>query len=256
MRHLSIKEIKVQAQRGLDEKELTQLEQDPRAGVQNLAQQLRRQIQKVADEQQRLIQTTRFERELWKKGIQYIAGVDEVGAGPLAGPVVAAAVILPAELKIPQVDDSKKLSAKTRERLDKEIRSAAIAISIAECSPEEIDRLNILQATKEAMRRAVMGLSTAADIVLVDARQIPGLRVAQKAIIGGDRISHTIAAASIIAKVYRDSLMEKIGEKYPEYGFAGHKGYGTAEHLRALEAHGPTPWHRFSFAPVREAFRS
>jgi len=182
-----------------------------------------------------------------------LAGVDEAGRGPLAGPVVAAAVILDPAQAIKGLGDSKVLSAKTRERLFDVIRDKALCCSIAEASVEEIDRCNILQATMLAMRRAVQGLRLKPAKVLVDGNRLPVLRVPAEAVVKGDAKVPAISAASILAKVHRDRLCLQMHERHPQYGFAAHKGYGTAEHLAALREHGPCDWHRRSFAPVREA---
>jgi len=182
-----------------------------------------------------------------------IAGVDEAGRGPLAGPVVAAAVILDPALPIKGLRDSKVLSETTRERLFDAIRDKALCCCIAEASVDEIDRINILQATMLAMRRAVEGLRLKPAKVLVDGNRLPVLRVPAEAIVKGDAKVPAISAASILAKVHRDRLCLQMHERHPQYGFAGHKGYGTAEHLAALREHGPCDWHRRSFAPVREA---
>jgi ribonuclease HII len=181
-----------------------------------------------------------------------IAGVDEAGRGPLAGPVVAAAVILDDLNPIAGLADSKKLTALRRERLYDEIRAKALCCSIAEASVEEIDQLNILQATMLAMRRAVEGLRLKPNKVLIDGNRLPVLDVLAEAIVKGDSKVPAISAASILAKVHRDRLCDEWHAQYPMYGFDGHKGYGTATHLAALRAHGPSPWHRRSFAPVRE----
>lgn len=184
--------------------------------------------------------------------IGLIAGVDEAGRGPLAGPVVAAAVILDELAPIKGLNDSKKLSPATRERLFDEIRAKALCCAIAEASVEEIDTLNILQATMLAMRRAVEGLRLKPGKVLVDGNRLPVLRVAAEAIVQGDAKVQAISAASILAKVYRDRLCLALHEQHPEYGFDGHKGYSTPEHLAALRVHGACAHHRRSFAPVRE----
>jgi ribonuclease HII len=181
-----------------------------------------------------------------------IAGVDEAGRGPLAGPVVAAAVILDELHPIKGLNDSKKLSAATRERLFDEIRAKALCCAIAEASVEEIDTLNILQATMLAMRRAVEGLRLKPAKVLVDGNRLPVLKIPAEAIIQGDATVQAISAASILAKVYRDRLCQVLHEQHPQYGFDGHKGYPTPEHLAALRAHGACAFHRRSFAPVRE----
>lgn len=181
-----------------------------------------------------------------------VAGVDEAGRGPLAGPVVAAAVILDDLHPIAGLTDSKKLSAARRERLFDEIRAKALCFCIAEASVEEIDRLNILQATLLAMRRAVMGLRLKPVMVLVDGNRLPLLDVPAEAIVKGDARVLSISAASILAKVHRDRWCLQLHDRYPQYGFAGHKGYGTAAHLAALRAHGACPEHRRSFAPVAQ----
>ena len=181
-----------------------------------------------------------------------VAGVDEAGRGPLAGPVVAAAVILDDLKPIKGLNDSKKLTAKQRDKLFDEIRAKALCCSIAQASVEEIDELNILQATLLAMRRAVEGLRLKPAKVLVDGNRLPVLDVLAEAIVGGDALVQSISAASILAKVTRDRWCAELDVQYPQYGFAGHKGYGTAEHLAALRAHGACPQHRKTFRPVTE----
>lgn len=180
-----------------------------------------------------------------------IAGVDEVGRGPLAGPVVAAAVILPDNHSIAGLDDSKKLTAKKRARFELEIVECA-RFSVAQCSEAEIDEINILQATMLAMTRAVEGLDAVPDHILVDGNRLPKWGYSAEAVIGGDALHPCISAASIIAKEFRDRLMIAAAEQYPEYGWERNKGYGTAEHLAALRQYGPTPLHRRSFAPVSQ----
>ena len=182
-----------------------------------------------------------------------MAGVDEVGRGPLAGPVVAAAVILDDRRTIRGLNDSKLLQPEERERLDLEIRRRAVCCSVAEASVEEIDRFNILRAALLAMRRAVEGLREQPCIVLVDGNQRPELSMPVRTVVGGDAKVRAISAASIIAKVYRDRLLRTLHDEHPQYGFDGHKGYSTPEHLAALREHGACPHHRRSFAPVREA---
>ncbi len=179
-----------------------------------------------------------------------VAGVDEAGRGPLAGPVVAAAVILDDLHPIAGLADSKKLTAARREALFDEIRAKALCCSIAEASVEEIDRLNILQATLLAMRRAVLGLRLKPKMVLVDGNRLPSLDMPAEAIVKGDALVPAISAASILAKVHRDRWCVQVDEQYPQYGFAGHKGYGTAVHMAALREHGACIHHRRSFAPV------
>ncbi len=182
-----------------------------------------------------------------------MAGVDEAGRGPLAGPVVAAAVILDELNPIQGLADSKVLTPQRREALYDEIRAKALCCAVAEASVEEIDRLNILQATLLAMRRAVQGLRLKPVRVLVDGNQLPVLDVLAEAVVKGDALVPSISAASILAKVHRDRWCAEIHAHYPQYGFAGHKGYGTREHMEALRLHGACPLHRQSFAPVREA---
>ena len=185
-------------------------------------------------------------------GVGLMAGVDEAGRGPLAGPVVAAAVILDELNPIKGLNDSKALTARARERLFDEIRGKALCCSIGQASVEEIDRLNILQATLLAMRRAVDGLRLKPHMVLVDGNRLPSLHVPAQAIVKGDAKVKAISAASIIAKVHRDRLCLALHEQHPQYGFDGHKGYPTAQHLAALQAHGVCPQHRRSFGPVRK----
>jgi ribonuclease HII len=182
----------------------------------------------------------------------WMAGVDEVGRGPLAGPVVAAAVILGEGQTIRGLNDSKLLTAEERERLDREIRKRALCVSIAWASVAEIDSLNILRAALLAMRRAVEGLALQPQIVLVDGNQRPQLTMPVRTVVGGDAKVRSISAASIIAKVHRDRLCLQLHDEHPQYGFDSHKGYSTPEHLSALREHGACPHHRRSFAPVRD----
>lgn len=192
---------------------------------------------------------------VWDAPAALIAGVDEAGRGPLAGPVVAAAVILDDLNPIKGLADSKKLTALKRDKLYDEIRAKALCCSIAQASVEEIDALNILQATMLAMRRAVEGLRLKPNKVLVDGNRLPVLDVLAEAIVKGDSKVQAISAASILAKVTRDRWCEQIDRDFPDYGFAKHKGYGTEAHMQALKKHGATPWHRKSFAPVAEVLR-
>ena len=188
----------------------------------------------------------------WPMPQGLVAGVDEAGRGPLAGPVVAAAVILDERQPIAGLMDSKKLTALRRERLFDEIRAKALCCSIAQASVEEIDRLNILQATLLAMRRAVQGLRLKPALVQVDGNRLPVLDIPAQAIVKGDALVPAISAASILAKVHRDRWCAEVHAQYPQYGFDAHKGYGTAAHLQALRAHGASPLHRRSFAPVAQ----
>lgn len=191
------------------------------------------------------------ERALWARGIARVAGIDEVGIGPLAGPVVAAAVILPPHRTIDGVRDSKTLSRKQRERLDGDIRAAAVGIGVGLVGPADVDRLNPYQAGLLAMQRAVDALPHRPDHLLIDARTLPEADTPQTPVVAGDRSVHAIAAASIVAKVYRDALMREMDARYPGYGFARHVGYATALHLAALRRLGPCAVHRRSYAPVR-----
>lgn len=189
-----------------------------------------------------------FAREL---GFQFIAGVDEVGRGCLAGPVVAAACILDPSKPVPEgLNDSKKLTAKQRDEISAELQSNALAFAIGAIEADEIDRINILEATKRAMYLAISSLQPAADYLLIDALLLKLNPLPQKAIIKGDSISYSIAAASVLAKTYRDQLMTDYDKDYPQYGFSGHKGYGAATHLEALREHGPCPLHRRTFRGV------
>lgn len=199
-------------------------------------------------ESQRLLKLISFESELWKEGKKHIAGLDEAGRGPLAGPVVAAAVIFPAgNVNITGLNDSKKLSALQRERLEIEIKAKALCFAVSSASHLEIDRYNILQATKLAMVRAINKLSLRPEHLLIDAITLQGVELPQLAIVKGDSLSASIAAASILAKCYRDRLMISFDKIFPQYGFAKHKGYPTVIHYTALKSFGPCPIHRRSF---------
>ena len=190
--------------------------------------------------------------DYWTKGVGFLCGIDEVGRGPLAGPVVAASVILPEWCHIDGIKDSKKLSPKRREELFDKIRNNAIAVGLGIVEPILIDRINILQATYEAMRRAILSMRVFPEYIIVDGRPIPNLPVPQDGIVKGDSISISIGAASIVAKVVRDRIMEMYDLIFPQYGFARNKGYGTKEHIEALFRYGPCPIHRRSFKPVSE----
>lgn len=229
---------------------LDALRADARAGARKLANAELQRRARLARERERLAVLFAERVRLRQAGYRAIAGVDEVGVGPLAGPVVAAAVILPDAIELPQLNDSKKLSSEVRETLSSVICKHAVAWAIGEVSPEEIDRMNIYQASLEAMRRAVLGLTTPADYLCVDARTIPGVSIPQMAIIKGDAKDASIAAASVVAKVYRDRLMQNLDQEYPGYGLAQHMGYPTAEHCAALERLGASPIHRKSYGPV------
>lgn len=203
-------------------------------------------------ESRRLSRLFALRRALFAQGFSRVAGVDEVGVGPLAGPVVAAAVVLPPRVRLPGLDDSKQLRREQRERLDAEIRAQALAVSVGEVSVEELDRLNVYHAALEAMRRAVAGLALAPDHLLVDARTVPGVPWPQTPLVQGDARDGSIAAASIVAKVHRDALMRRLDAMHPGYGFARHMGYATREHRAALARLGPCRIHRRSFAAVSQ----
>ena len=197
--------------------------------------------------------TEEFERAARLCGYRRIAGIDEAGRGPLAGPVVAAAVVLPVRCRLSGIDDSKQLSEGERARLYAAILEHAVGMGIGSADVDEIDRLNILEATKLAMRRAIDQLAPPPDYLLIDAVTLPGIGIPERPIIKGDSLSLSIAAASIIAKVTRDRLMAEYHDMFPEYDFLSHKGYGTREHLQRLVRHGPCPIHRRTFTPVHEA---
>ena len=229
------------------------LESDPRRGARDLASRLRARGRENRAEGQRLRHLLKVETELWGQGSQFIAGVDEAGMGPLAGPVVAGAVILPRGYKLRALDDSKKLDEAKREQLAAQIKADAFAWAVGIAEVEEIDSLNIYHAGLLAMRRAVHNLDCQPDFLLVDARTIPDCVMSQRGIVHGDALSASIAAASIIAKTTRDAIMFELDRQFPGYGLAGHKGYSTPEHCAALLRLGATPIHRRSFRPVREA---
>jgi len=195
----------------------------------------------------------RFEREAWTRGFRRVAGVDEAGRGPLAGPVVAAAVILPRRWRQEGLRDSKLLSEGQRERLYARIVDTAVAIGVGIVGAQMIDTHNILEATRLAMEQAVRQLSPPSDYLVLDALVLPAVLVEQRLVVKGDGLCVSVAAASVVAKVTRDRLMAEAHARYPEYGFLTHKGYGTAEHLRQLQRLGPCELHRRSFRPVREA---
>lgn len=224
---------------------IAEFEKDERSGVVKLVETARKKIEKLEAEKQRTYELMKYEREY--ESFAYICGIDEVGRGPLAGPVVAGAVILPKDCDILYINDSKKLSASKRDELYDVIMEKAIATGIGMASPERIDEINILQATYEAMREAIGKLNPSPTLLLNDAVTIPQVDIKQVPIIKGDAKSISIGAASIIAKVTRDRLMEEYDKILPEYGFASNKGYGSAEHIAAIKKYGPSPIHRASF---------
>lgn len=233
---------------------LEALDVDPRNGAKQLAKRIRERYRENRSEGQRLHFLLRFEIELWSQGYGMIAGVDEAGMAPLAGPVVAGAVILPQNYKLRGLNDSKKiLDPEKRDELAQQIKQDAICWSVGVAEVEEIDKINIYHAGLLAMQRAVEGLGAKPDFILVDARKIPHCDTPQRGIIRGDALSASIAAASIIAKTTRDAHMLELDRIYSGYGLASHKGYPTPEHCHALKSLGALPIHRRSFARVREA---
>jgi ribonuclease HII len=231
---------------------LNRLKRDPRRGARLLYDLLKRKYERERAERLRLDSMLNFERVLWRSGLRAVAGVDEAGTGPLAGPVVAAAVVFAPGVEIAGMNDSKQLDAASRDELERIIRGAAGAVAIGMAEVGEIDEINIYQAALLAMRRAVEALPRPPDHLLIDARTIPGVAIPQNAFWKGDGINFSIAAASIIAKTHRDRLMEELERKYPGYGFTRHKGYGTPEHQDAIRRLGPSPAHRLSFGLIRE----
>ena len=252
---LSVEEIR---KRYLDKDEpvsaqiLTRLQKDKREGVRKLHAVLKKRFEKQRDERMRMDAMRYFEKLLWKSGIKDIAGVDEAGMAPLAGPVVAASVMFPPDTEINGINDSKQLDAQTREELAVEIRAKASGVAVGIVSVEEIDTVNIYHAGLLAMRRAVEGLPRPPQHVLVDARTIPEIPMPQNAFNKGDGINFSIAAASIIAKTTRDAMMDELDKQYPGYGLASHKGYPTPEHKAAILKLGVCEIHRMSFPAIHE----
>ncbi|WP_314061852.1 ribonuclease HII [uncultured Vagococcus sp.] len=237
-----------------DDPYILELEQDSRKGVAMLLVAFHKRLAKAEALRLEAHTLRHFERQAIQKGYQVIAGIDEVGRGPLAGPVIAAAVILPNNCELLEVNDSKKLSEKKRDSLFTQICETAVAVGIGIVDEETIDQINIYQATKLAMKEAVEKLSFTPDYLLLDAMKLEDVPIAQESIIKGDAKSVSIAAASIVAKVTRDRLMKKYGEQYPGYSFEKNAGYGTKDHLAGLDEFGPCPIHRKTFAPVKNFF--
>lgn len=246
MKTISQMKKELEAADDLQKEKLLQLyKDDTRSGVISLVRRYEKEKEKLEKEKQRMYQMMEYERKYSHVG--YICGIDEVGRGPLAGPVVAGAVILPEDCDLLWINDSKQLSEKKREELYDKIMEKAVAVGIGYASPARIDEINILQATYEAMREAISQLSVRPQILLNDAVTIPQVEIPQVPIIKGDAKSASIAAASIIAKVTRDRLMVEYDKVMPEYGFASNKGYGAQVHIEALKKYGPTPIHRKTF---------
>jgi len=249
-----LSDLFVRRQRRVPKGLLEALEVDSRQGAHQLAKRIRGRYRENRSEGQRLHFLLRFEIELWSQGYGMVAGVDEAGMAPLAGPVVAGAVILPQNYKLRGLNDSKKiLDPEKRDELALQIKQDALCWSAGIAEVEEIDKINIYHAGLLAMQRAVQGLRAQPDFILVDARRIPNCQTPQRGIIRGDALSASIAAASIIAKTTRDALMRELDQHYSGYGLATHKGYPTPEHCHALKTLGALPIHRRSFARVREA---
>ena len=248
--NLSIKDIKnlIITTKDEEKEELWQaIKNDARKGVQTLLKAHEREEK----ERLRIAALYKYENECRKRGHKFVAGVDEVGRGPLAGPVVVSAVILPPDFFIPKLNDSKKLSESTREKLYDIILENAVAVNTAVIDEKTIDRINIYQAAMNGMYQAIYGLSVKPDEVLIDAMPLDSLEIPHQSIIKGDAKSASIAAASIVAKVTRDRMMNDFDKIYPQYGFAQNKGYGTKEHVEALRKYGPCKIHRCSFEPIK-----
>jgi ribonuclease HII len=233
------------------EDELALFREDPRKGVQKLLAAYVKRQEAAKAEADRLEKLMAPERSYWEQGIEYVAGCDEAGRGPLAGPLVTAAVILPHEINLPGLNDSKQVTPKRREALYDEIREQAVAITVSILGPKEIDEMNIYQAAKYAMTQCLTHLTMPPGQALTDAMPLHILHLPVRDIVHGDSKSAAIAAASIIAKVTRDRIMVELDKKYPQYGFAGHKGYGSQLHMQAIEKYGPCKWHRRSYEPLK-----
>lgn len=248
---MKIADIKNLLQQNPTPEQLADLATDARIGVQKLLTAYHKKLQQQQKEQTRFCRLLSYERRYWQAEATYVAGMDEAGRGPLAGPLVIAAVIFPPSVFIEGLDDSKKLSSTKRAALYQEILAQALAISVNVVCIANIDRLNIYQATKKGMEENLRHLEIQPQVALVDAMQpeVPGMTIVP--IIHGDALSASIAAASIIAKVTRDKLMLKLDKQYPQYGFAQNKGYGSQQHMEALAQYGASPVHRRSYEPVR-----
>ena len=250
-KRMKINEVKELLQGKPTEEQLQELENDSRAGVQKLLLSYKKHLEKEAEERIRFDKMLSFEKRFYKEGAKYIAGVDEAGRGPLAGPLVIAAVILPQDVFISGLNDSKQISHKKREQLFDAVLEKAIAIEVNIVSVSNIDDLNIYSATQQGMKEVIEALNIKPDIALIDAMPVQSEIIRTASIVHGDALSASIAAASIIAKVTRDRIMERIDEYHPEYGFAGNKGYGSGAHMQAVLSKGATCWHRRSFEPVK-----
>ncbi|AKG66746.1 ribonuclease HII [Lactobacillus helveticus] len=249
---MTIKEVKELLSTDVTEDQLAELEKDPRVGVQKLIISYRKKQAKLLAKKQAFLERFSYEKQFWQKD-ELVAGVDEVGRGPLAGPVVTAAVIIDHNFDLLEVNDSKKLSPEKRLQLYPKILSEAVSVGIGVKSAAVIDQINIYEADRQAMAQAVKALDVKPNALLVDAMNVP-VDLPQIELIKGDAKSNSIAAASIVAKVFRDKLMDDYDKIYPQYGFPRNAGYGTKEHIDALKKYGPTPIHRKTFAPVSDFF--
>ena len=251
---MTIKEVKeLLSSNDVTEAQLAELEKDPRVGVQKLIVSYRKKQAKLLAKKEAFLERFSYEKQFWQKG-ELVAGVDEVGRGPLAGPVVTAAVIIDHNFDLLEVNDSKKLSPEKRLQLYPKILSEAVSVGIGVKSAAVIDQINIYESDRQAMAQAVKALDVKPDALLVDAMNVP-IDIPQIELIKGDAKSNSIAAASIVAKVFRDKLMDDYDKIYPQYGFPRNAGYGTKEHVEALKKYGPTPIHRKTFAPVSDFFK-
>ena len=251
---MTIKEVKeLLSSNDVTEAQLAELEKDSRVGVQKLIVSYRKKQAKLLAKKEAFLERFSYEKQFWQKG-ELVAGVDEVGRGPLAGPVVTAAVIIDHNFDLLEVNDSKKLSPEKRLQLYPKILSEAVSVGIGVKSAAVIDQINIYEADRQAMAQAVKALDVKPDALLVDAMNVP-IDIPQIELIKGDAKSNSIAAASIVAKVFRDKLMDDYDKIYPQYGFPRNAGYGTKEHVEALKKYGPTQIHRKTFAPVSDFFK-
>lgn len=253
MQKLSIREIEIRLSTIKDDSDpfFVNLEKDERIGVMQAVSKWKKQRQQAEKLNEKYREMTEFERKYRSQGFSFISGIDEVGRGPLAGPVVAAAVILPEDFFLGGINDSKKLTEKKREEYDMIIRENALSYNISMIDAAEIDQINIYEATKKAMLTSIAGLNQKPDFLLIDAMKLSS-PFPSESIIKGDARSVSIAAASIIAKVERDRYMRELSKQFPEYGFDRNMGYGTKEHLMAIGIYGITPYHRKSFSPIKE----
>jgi len=252
---MKIEEIKGILTGKPQEADLAKIAADERKGVKKLFSAYLRKLKREEEEIARFAKLLSYERQYWSSGLLHIAGVDEAGRGPLAGPLVVAAVILSQDTFLSGLDDSKKVAEATRKRLYDEILQAAVAVTVKVVSVNEIDRYNIYQATKSAMKDVLKNLKVAPEMALIDAMPLELPALPTISIIHGDALSASIAAASIIAKVMRDGIMEQLSDAYPAYDFAANKGYGSPKHLEAIRKHGATIWHRHTYEPVKSLLK-